>query len=107
MNNKGADQTAPMRRLIDVFIVRIWHKQVFSLCGSYFCNYAKTTLFDLQQFSWIFYDFYCIYMVNVIDMKDTLLFEDDVGMMHVAYKTILHKNLWNISVEYCFHPCNP
>ena len=29
-NNKGADQTAPMRRLICAFVVCIWHKQVFS-----------------------------------------------------------------------------
>ena len=29
-NNKGADQTALMRRLICAFVVRIWHKQVFS-----------------------------------------------------------------------------
>ena len=31
---KGADQTARMRRLICEFIVRIWHKQVFSWRGS-------------------------------------------------------------------------
>ena len=30
-NNKGAAQ---MRRLICAFVVRIWHKQVFSWCGS-------------------------------------------------------------------------
>ena len=29
MNNKGADQTAWMRRLICAFVVRLWHKQVF------------------------------------------------------------------------------
>ena len=28
MNNKGAEQTARMRRLICAFVVRIWHKQV-------------------------------------------------------------------------------
>ena len=33
-NNKGADQTAEMRRLICAFVVRICHKQVFSWCGS-------------------------------------------------------------------------
>ena len=33
-NNKGADQTARMRRLICAFVVRIWHKQVFSWLGS-------------------------------------------------------------------------
>ena len=30
-NNKDADQTARMRMLICVFVVRIWHKQIFSL----------------------------------------------------------------------------
>ena len=34
-NNKGADQTARMRRLICAFVVRIWQKQVLSWCGSY------------------------------------------------------------------------
>ena len=29
VNNKGADQTAWMRRLICVFVVRIWHKTGF------------------------------------------------------------------------------
>ena len=33
-NNKGADQTAQMRRLICTFVVRIRQKQVFSWCGS-------------------------------------------------------------------------
>ena len=35
MNNKGADQTLRMRRLICAFVVRILHKQVFSWCDSY------------------------------------------------------------------------
>ena len=30
MNNKGADQTVRMRRLICAFVVRTWQKQVFS-----------------------------------------------------------------------------
>ena len=30
VNNKGADQTARMRRLICAFVVRMWHIQVFS-----------------------------------------------------------------------------
>ena len=29
-NNKGADQTTQMHRLICAFVVRIWYKQVFS-----------------------------------------------------------------------------
>ena len=35
VKNKSADQTAQMHRLICAFVVRIWHKQVFSWCGSY------------------------------------------------------------------------
>ena len=35
VNNKGADQTARMRRLICAFVVHIRHKQVFSWWGSY------------------------------------------------------------------------
>ena len=35
MNNKSADQTARIRRLICAFVVRIWQKQVFSGRGSY------------------------------------------------------------------------
>ena len=31
VNNKGIDQTAQICRLICAFVVRIWHKQVFSL----------------------------------------------------------------------------
>ena len=34
-NNKGADQTAQMRKLVCAFVVRIWQKQVFSWRGSY------------------------------------------------------------------------
>ena len=35
MNNKSADQTVQMHRLICAiaFVVRIWHKHVFSWCG--------------------------------------------------------------------------
>ena len=35
MNNKGADQTSQVRRLICAFVVRIWQKQIFPWCGSY------------------------------------------------------------------------
>ena len=37
-NNKGADQTEWMRRLICAFVVRIWHKQVFSWRGPIIIN---------------------------------------------------------------------
>ena len=33
-NNKGADQTERMHRLICTIAVHIWHKQVFSWWGS-------------------------------------------------------------------------
>ena len=35
---KGADQTAPMRRLVCAFVVRIWYKQVFSWHGSFYLS---------------------------------------------------------------------
>ena len=38
-NNKGADQTAQMRRLICAFLVRIGQKQVFSWWGSYISDF--------------------------------------------------------------------
>ena len=38
MNNKGADQTAWMRRLIWAFVVHIWHKEFFSWRGSNYCK---------------------------------------------------------------------
>ena len=44
-NNKGADQAARMRRVICAFVVRIWHKQVFSWRGSY----NKIVKCDRQQ----------------------------------------------------------
>ena len=39
--NKGADQTAQMRRLICGFVVCIWQTQVFSWCSSYNKGYWK------------------------------------------------------------------
>ena len=45
MNNKGVDQTAQMRRLTCAFVVRIWHKQVFSWCGS---NGSIPTVWNVQ-----------------------------------------------------------
>ena len=36
VNNKDADQTAQMRRLICIFVVRIWQKQVFSYDVAHF-----------------------------------------------------------------------
>ena len=41
VNNKGADQTARMRRLICAFVVRIWQKCFFSWCGSYIFYMVK------------------------------------------------------------------
>ena len=40
VNNKGADQTAQMHRLICAFVVRIWHEQVFSWRGSFVYSLA-------------------------------------------------------------------
>ena len=50
MNNKGADQTAPMRRLICTFVVRIWQKQVFSWRGSHIViKIAKIQIIQTQK----------------------------------------------------------
>ena len=47
MNNKKADQTARMRRLICDFVVRIWQKQVFSRCDSFFSSHVKEHLKEM------------------------------------------------------------
>ena len=47
-NNKGADQTARMRRLICTFVVRIWLKQVFSWHGSDDTCTSLTLTFSLS-----------------------------------------------------------
>ena len=44
MNNKGADQTAQMRRLICAFVVRICHKQFFSWHDLYWTHICSRTL---------------------------------------------------------------
>ena len=38
MNNKGADQTARMRRVIYTFVFRIWHKTHFHMTGPNYNN---------------------------------------------------------------------
>ena len=40
--NKGADQTAQMRRLICTFVVRIWHKKGFVMMRPNSANTNKT-----------------------------------------------------------------
>ena len=45
--DKGADQTARMRRLICAFVVRICHKHVFPWRGSYYYE------MKMNNFSWI------------------------------------------------------
>ena len=50
-NNKGADQTAQLRRLICTFVVRIWHKQVFSVelyQGGHWSGKSQGNLIFLQ-----------------------------------------------------------
>ena len=42
MNNKGADQTARMRRLICTFVVRVWHKTHFLMAQLIFFNLNET-----------------------------------------------------------------
>ena len=59
VNNKGADQTARMLRLICTFVVCIWHKQVFSWYESY--NTAAYQIWNCFQKAII----YVILMLHV------------------------------------------
>ena len=72
MNNKGADQTARMCRLICTFVVRIWHKQVFSWGGSFDAVWSKvptiTMLSTLIQKS--HYNDYAVVPSNIWIMKE-------------------------------------
>ena len=66
MNNKGANQTAQMCRLICAYVVHIWQKKVFSWRGSYskpqlklrkqkdqrFCFYLGRIFQILNMFFW-------------------------------------------------------
>ena len=52
MNNKGADQTAWKRRLICAFVVRIWHKEVFSWRGSYSSVHSSFSGISRGHVSW-------------------------------------------------------
>ena len=52
MNNKGADQTVRMRRLICTFVVRIWLKQVFTWRGSYGVTKNKRKLLSFKNPCW-------------------------------------------------------
>ena len=45
-NNKGSDQTVQMRMLICAFVVRLWHKQVFSCCGSFVIHFKTFMVAD-------------------------------------------------------------
>ena len=46
VNNKGTDQTKPMRRLVCAFVVYIQHSQVFPIGGPYDnCSYHMQQLF--------------------------------------------------------------
>ena len=51
-NNKGVDQTAWVRRLICVFVVRIWQKQVFSRLGSFNAALGVWAPFLFWQFDY-------------------------------------------------------
>ena len=47
MNNKGADQTERMCRLICTFVVRIWHKTHFRMTWPILCEF-KICFCDLR-----------------------------------------------------------
>ena len=53
MNNKGADQTAQMRRLICAFVVRIWQNR-FSNDGAQFIFPNKTA--NLSEFLQMYFE---------------------------------------------------
>ena len=50
-NNKGADQTARMRRLICAFVVRIWHKSGFLISHTTSSTFESTLagLVDINE----------------------------------------------------------
>ena len=50
-NNKGADQTARMHRLSYAFVVRIWHKKVFSYRGTN--NHENKTYLGIQSYLFV------------------------------------------------------
>ena len=48
-NNKGADQTARICRLICAFVIRIWHKQLFLWHGSYRKMHGSCVVFSWMK----------------------------------------------------------
>ena len=79
MNNKGADQTARMRRLICAFVVRIWHEQVFSWGGSYHVWYLGYDIskvnneFCHSYLNWFNRNFCCDFVIQITHTHTTLL----------------------------------
>ena len=68
-NNKGADQTARMRRLICTFVVRIWLKQVFSWC----CSYGTRGIFRQKVTSLAILSGWACVFVKRITKRTTLM----------------------------------
>ena len=81
MNNKGADKTPRMLRLICAFVVRIWHKQVFSWQGSIFVMSEQILHMDMRLFSvW----------TNVTNEKNVIIHKCE---MYCVRTYVTHKNI--------------
>ena len=63
MNNKGADQTVRMCRLIGTVIVCIWHKQFFSWRGSF--NRYKQGVICLNSQSDVYFHWNQFYLSHI------------------------------------------
>ena len=75
LDNKGADQTARIRRLICAFVVRIRHKQVFSwrvsiiLVSRQLTKYSKLVLFFLKRAEKVFVSYFRKIQVFVFEFE--------------------------------------
>ena len=69
MSNKGADQ-----RLICTFVIRIWHKQVFSWCGSYDLGWVSLqyVTISIQSVLWLHNNTHTFRIVNSTLRKESL-----------------------------------
>ena len=90
-NNKGADKTARMHRLICAFAVRICHKQVSSRRGSYSIRHTSAwkPIFLSQK---SFHRLICAFVVRI--------WQKQVFSWHGSFATI-KKNIFTFSCALC------
>ena len=121
-NNKGADQTAQMRRLICTFVVRIWHKQVFSWRGPYICSWTVKALSRLSTcagspepllviyakiifYAWTLkFHILCVWTVKALVACDMYLFHIDC-LKYVTKTCARYDNMWLSAVDFFFTFC--